>query len=251
MQHPPAWLSLFDPGEGCFGVASLDVPDSGTVPGVWFGMTHDAGLSRLFVSIESLVATCGDAIEGGLLSVFYEDHPLPISLQISEADVLDGPAFTPLRTAREAVTFVFPDPPAGTSFLSLAQPDWPKPWLDSLGIDAIPPALHGATHSIAELLAASERGAVSGVIHARIVRFGASADWWMATVDDGTGQLALSGTVSGIFGPSMEQYAEFDVEVDASDPKNVPDDQGADGPERPRMFPGQEARAVGFRPIPG
>ncbi len=251
-QQPPAWLSIFDPDEGTFAVVTLEVPGSGTVPGVWFGMYQDGDLERLFGSIESLVATCADAIEQGLLQSFDEDGPLPISLRFSELSSLDGAEFTPLRVAREPITFVYPDPPKGTQVSPFPEPDWPAPWLASLGLDPAPPELAGTTLTIAQLLEQSEHGDASGTIAGKVVRFGAWAKEWSATVDDGTGQLCLIGPNQRLYGPTDGGVAEFDVEIDSAARRAEPgytDQYGLQRSMIRRLIPGIPARATAVRPI--
>jgi hypothetical protein len=253
-QHPPAWLSIFEPDEQTFGVVTLEVPGSGTVPGVWFGMYQYGGLDRLFVSIESLVATCADAIDRGLLQVYNKTGPLPISLAMSERGSLDHPEFTPLRVEREPVTWLYPDPPEGTVFSSFPEPDWPAPWLASLGLDATPPALEGATLTISQLVELSDHGDASGTIVGKVVRFGAWAKEWSATVDDGTGTLSLVGPNQALFGATMGDTAEFDVQIDAAERRASPDYADQYGHLRPMirgLIPGVPARATAVRLMTG
>jgi hypothetical protein len=245
LEEPPAWLRIFDDHSISF--VSLDVLGYGSHPGVWYGHTHDGWLSRLFLSIESMVATCSDAIEAGLLiEVGTADWS---GLRMSEESSLDSLEFTPLRVAREAVTFVYPDPPTGTYLTREADVDWPRPWLASLGLDPSAPELTGATSTISELIARSSDADASGTILASVTRFGFGDNTWFATVDDGTGELFLVGPKEGLYGPRMGQRAEFDVNV--MQPRGGDEDLRTDHPIfTARMFPGVLAHPTAVRRLP-
>jgi hypothetical protein len=251
LQEPPAWLRMFD--DQCIAFVTLEVRGSSSLPGVWYGHTHDGSLDRLFVSIESMVATCSDALEAGLLQSLARG-PYP-SLRFSQESSLDGRDFTPLRVAREAVTFVYPNPPAGTYLSRNPEPGWPPAWLASLGLDPNPPAMRGATHTIAQLIELSSLSDASGTIQATVKRFGITAKTWIATVDDGTGELVLSGDTGGLFGPRMRQRAEFDVQIDALEIRNNPAQFDRDPrATHPLMtttrFPGVPGHASAVRALP-
>lgn len=246
LDEPPAWLRIFD--DQSIGFVSLDVPDVGLTPGVWYGHTHDAWLCRLFTSIESMVATCADALDAGLLQQIGDGEWG--GLRFNNTSSLDGPEFTPLRTQRESVTFVYPDPPAGTYLGRMPESDWPAPWLASLELELEPPGLLGTSHSIAELVASSATGSVSGTVHAKIVSFGFSSGEWTATLDDGTARLVVAGQGSTQFGPTAGQFAEFDVTIDPHGASSTVFDRIRDlAPHLPipAEIPG---RVTALRPIP-
>jgi hypothetical protein len=250
LEEPPAWLHIFD--DQTISFASLDVPGTGQVPGVWYGHTHDGWLSRLFISIESMVATCSDAIEAGLLSLVGREKST--GLRFAEDSSLDGRDFTPLRVAREPAAFVYPHPPIGTYLTRSPVPDWPAPWLASLGLDPTPPSLHGATCTVAELLDRAAETDVTATIVGKIVRFGGWAHEWSATVDDGTGRLSLIGPNQALFGAAMGDTAEFDVEIDSAVRRAEPGYADQYAQQRAfirRMIPGVSARATAVRLISG
>jgi hypothetical protein len=246
LDEPPAWLRIFD--DQTISFASLDVPGTEKVPGVWYGHTHDGWLSRLFVSIESMVATCSDAIEAGLVSLVGRGQWMGI--RFADGGSLDAVDLTPLRVAREPITFVYPDPPDGTYLPRSPVPEWPAPWLASLGLNPEAPPLRGATHTIAQLLELSSDGEASGTILASVARFGFFNKTWVATVDDGTGELFLVGQEEGLYGPRMGQRAEFDVTVRALD-SSANDLRVGHPIITERRFPGVAAHPTAVRRLPG
>jgi hypothetical protein len=205
------------------------------------------------VSLESAIATCSDAIESGQLHLF-DNGPSPIALRLSQQSSLDSPDFTPFRTAREAITFVYPDPPAGTYISRFPENDWPRPWLASLGLDPTPPDMRGATHSIAELIELAEHGDATGTIVGKVVRFGGWSKEWIATVDDGTGQLALVGKKRALHGVGMGDTAEFDVKMDSAAHGAEPGSSDPHAQQRSQtrgLIPGVPAQATAVRSITG
>ena len=52
-------------------------------------------------------------------------------------------------------------------------------------------ALRGATHSIAELVAAAASGPVRGTIRGRVVSGVGTPGWWSPLVSDGSGQITV------------------------------------------------------------
>ena len=96
---------------------------------------------------------------------------------------------------------------------------WPAHWLAASGIDLRDRVPLGATHSIAELVAAAEQGTGRGRVHALVVGLvGSSAGTWVR-VDDGTASLEVwcpPGTSP--WGPVHRQQFEFDVSIEGPVP---------------------------------
>jgi len=205
--EPPAWLRLFD--DQCLGFITLDV-DAGRPAdrSVWYCHTHDGWLCRLFDSIESMIHTCADAAEAGVLA------DVRGRLCLDEGESVDGRAWTPYRLQRCPGAFDYPDPPSGTYISRSPDPDWPPDWLASLGVfpgDSFP---RGATHSIAGLLAEAQTGPVEGTIRGLVIGASGVGSIWTASVDDGTAQLSVTCDPQRVvFGPRMQDEFEFDVVV--------------------------------------
>ncbi|HEU4971725.1 MAG TPA: hypothetical protein VFT35_07400, partial [Gaiellaceae bacterium] len=67
---------------------------------------------------------------------------------------------------------------------------WPAHWLAASGVDLRDRVPLGATHSIAELVAATEHGVSRGRIHALVISLVGSSEGTLVDVDDGTASLA-------------------------------------------------------------
>jgi hypothetical protein len=100
---------------------------------------------------------------------------------------------------------------------------WPAHWLAASGIDLRDRVPRGATHTIAELVAAAAGGPVTGRIHGRVIRaVGIGADT-LVLVDDGTRPLDVwcpSGTSP--WGPVHTRSFEFEVTLER--PADAPPD---------------------------
>jgi len=98
---------------------------------------------------------------------------------------------------------------------------WPAHWLAASGIDLRSRAPMGATHSIAELVAAADHGASHGRIHALVTSLFGSTDGSLVVVDDGSASLEVwcpSGTSP--WGPVHGR--RFELEVTIAGPSNAP-----------------------------
>jgi hypothetical protein len=100
---------------------------------------------------------------------------------------------------------------------------WPAHWLAASGIDLRSREPLGATHTIAELVAAAETAPVTGRLHAEVVRLVGSAAGALVVVDDGSGTLDVwcpAGTSP--WGPVHR--VQFELEVTLERPAGaVPD----------------------------
>jgi cell wall assembly regulator SMI1 len=187
LESPPTWLPVFE--DQIVNVVTLDVPGlAPSDPSVWYGHTHDMWLSRLFDSIAALLDVVADAAEAGAL--VERDQRLGLSSG-GHVHSLDGEPWTSWRLDRCPDAFRWPDPPAGTHRVSLPDPDWPREWLEPLGVTQGTLALRGATHSIAELVAAAASGPVRGTIRGRVVSGVGTAGWWSPVVSDGSGRITV------------------------------------------------------------
>ncbi|HLE99202.1 MAG TPA: hypothetical protein VI540_04840 [Gaiellaceae bacterium] len=92
--------------------------------------------------------------------------------------------------------------------------EWPAHWLALAGLDLRDREPLGATHTIAELVAVSKRGPITGRVIATVTRVMGFGGDLLVLVEDGTGKLDLwipAGTSS--WGWGRERRAEFEVEV--------------------------------------
>ena len=96
---------------------------------------------------------------------------------------------------------------------------WPAHWLAASGVDLRDRVPLGATHSIAELVAATEHGVSRGRIHALVTSLVGSSEGTFVDVDDGTASLAVwcpSGTSP--WGPVHRQRFEFELAIEGPAP---------------------------------
>ena len=92
---------------------------------------------------------------------------------------------------------------------------WPAHWLAASGIDLRDREPLGATHSIAELVAAAAVGPVTGRVHGEVIRLVGSGDGALVVVDDGTASLDVwcpGGTSP--WGPVHRRRFELEVTAD-------------------------------------
>ena len=96
---------------------------------------------------------------------------------------------------------------------------WPAHWLAASGVDLRDRVPLGATHSIAELVAATEHGVSRGRIHALVISLVGSSEGTLVDVDDGTASLAVwcpPGTSP--WGPVHRQRFEFELAIEGPAP---------------------------------
>src|SRR6185503_8404014 len=96
---------------------------------------------------------------------------------------------------------------------------WPAHWLAASGVDLRDRVPLGATHSVAELVAATEHGVSRGRIHALVTSLVGSSEGTFVDVDDGTASLAVwcpSGTSP--WGPVHRQRFEFELAIEGPAP---------------------------------
>jgi hypothetical protein len=100
---------------------------------------------------------------------------------------------------------------------------WPAHWLVASGIDLRHRVPRGATHTVAELVAAAAAGPVTGRIHAEVRRLVGIGGDTLVVVDDGTRPLDVwcpAGTSP--WGPVHRSRFEFDVTLEG--PAGLPPD---------------------------
>jgi hypothetical protein len=96
---------------------------------------------------------------------------------------------------------------------------WPAHWLAASRVDLTDRAPLGATHSIAELVAATEHGVSRGRIHALVTGLVGSSEGTLVDVDDGTASLDVwcpSGTSP--WGPVHRRRFEFELAIEGPAP---------------------------------
>jgi hypothetical protein len=239
---------LFD--DQCLGFVTLGVPGTDQDDqSVWYGHTHDTDVNRICNSIAAMVLSCVDAARAGELTV------VDGRLATHAGEGLDGLEFSRFRLHRNPGTHVWPDPPEGTQLARLPEPNWPRPWLVSLGVDAESSSPRGATHTIAQLVGmAATSPPASGTIRGQVVRLVAVGDVWTATVEDSTGALAVSCEPAvTVFTPAMSQHVEIDVVVTAAAPPtyDLSDQDPAARRVMQRFLPdAPPAVATAVRPLP-
>jgi hypothetical protein len=96
---------------------------------------------------------------------------------------------------------------------------WPAHWLAASGVDLRDRVPLGATHSIAELVAATEHGVSRGRVHALVTSLVGSSEGTLVDVDDGTASLDVwcpSGTSP--WGPVHRRRFEFELAIEGPAP---------------------------------
>jgi hypothetical protein len=92
---------------------------------------------------------------------------------------------------------------------------WPAHWLAASGIDLCDRVPRGATHTIAELVAAAGEGPVTGRIHGNVTVLVGSGAGMLVAVDDGTRPLEVwCPTGTSPWGPVHQRRFELEVTVD-------------------------------------
>lgn len=249
LEAPRTWLPVFD--DQIVNVVTLDVP--GLPPSdqsVWYGHTHDAWLERRFDSIAAMLDVVCDAADDGAL---VEMHGR-LGLQKGDfVESLDGRAWSTYRLSRCPSTFRYPDPPAGTYVSRYPEPDWPRTWLAPLGVTAESLELRGATHTIADLVAAAARGPAQGTIRGRVVTGAGGAGFWSPIVDDGSGRIVVACDTRLVpISVGVGSGGEFDVLLEtAATPEPLADDDPLVAAMANRLRPPLPvARALAARPVP-
>ena len=187
-KSPRTWLSVFD--DQIVNVVTLDIPGRpASDTSVWYGHTHDAELSRLFDSIEALLNVVCDAAEAGVL---VDERGRLLLTGERWNDSLAGLGWTSLRLHRSPTAYGSDAPgPPGPYLSRFPAPDWPTEWLLPLGVTEETLAPRGATHTIAELVAAAATGQVQGTIRGTVTTGSGGPGWWQPTVKDETGELVV------------------------------------------------------------
>jgi hypothetical protein len=92
---------------------------------------------------------------------------------------------------------------------------WPAHWLVASGIDLRERTPLGATHTIAELVAAAAEGRATGRIHGEVIRLVGSGAGALVVVDDGTRTLDVWCPVgTSPWGPVHRARFELEVTID-------------------------------------
>ena len=100
---------------------------------------------------------------------------------------------------------------------------WPTHWLATRGIDLRDREPLGATHTIAELVAAAGEGVVTGRIHGEVIRLIGTAQETLVVVDDGTAVIDVSCPAgTSPWGPVHGRRFEFEVTIEG--PVEAPPD---------------------------
>jgi hypothetical protein len=100
---------------------------------------------------------------------------------------------------------------------------WPTHWLVTSGIDLGDREPLGATHTIAELVAAAGQGLVTGRIHGEVIRLIGTAQETLVVVDDGTAVIDVSCPAgTSPWGPVHRRRFEFEVTIEG--PVEAPPD---------------------------
>jgi hypothetical protein len=219
LDYPRVWLPVFD--DQIVNIVTMDIPgEEPSDPSVWYGHTHDPFVHRLFDSIEALLDVVSDSAEEGVLS------GTDWGLRLGECESLDGRVWGDRRLRRSPGAFRWPDPPAGTYFSCFPEPDWPRPWLKAVGVSDESLLLRGATHTIAELIAAAAYGPATGTIRGRVITGSGGGGWWSPVVSDGSAEMVVyCDTVLVPITPKVGQEAEFDVLLESAEtPEPITDD---------------------------
>lgn len=125
---------------------------------------------------------------------------------------------------RERLTASGPDPVYGDLHTIPSELEsWPAHWLVASGIDLRDRIPRGATHTIAELVAAAESDPVTGRIHANVVRLVGIGTDVLVLVEDNTGCLDVSCPAgTSPWGPVHRRSFEFELTLEAA-PEPPPD----------------------------
>jgi len=111
-----------------------------------------------------------------------------------------------------------PDPVFGDRYaIPMELESWPAHWLVASGIDLRDRTPLGATHTIAELVAAAAEGRATGRIHGEVIRLVGSGAGALVVVDDGTRTLDVwCPTGTSPWGPVHRRRFELEVTIEGS-----------------------------------
>lgn len=208
LHRSPAWLILSDVGNGPYYFATLDIPGCDPLPDIWEGDTHDVGLVRVYLDLAGVVGTFGDLLEAA-------GSAAPVSEEFWSAERWPGQVE---RLQRNPGTWSSTDAPVGSAADSFLAPDWPEPWVRSVGITSAELAPRGATTTIVELKAMSGWSRARGTVRGRVTRLAATGEtFWMVVTDD-TGEIAVRGqTHTTRYSPRVSTELEADLQWDGAE----------------------------------
>jgi hypothetical protein len=195
---PPVLLPI-DYASHCFGVIELgsEWSTGGTIlewDFDWFPLVSRSVAGRLEVVAELLLAGLFERGDG-FVSL---DHRAEQAKRLAHLDAHGPhPVYGNLRAIPRELE------------------SWPAHWLVTSGIDLADREPLGATHTIAELVAAADEGRVTGRIHGEVIRLTGCGDETLVVVDDGTTAIDVacpSGTSH--WGPVHRRRFEFEVTVE-------------------------------------
>lgn len=197
---PPVLLPV-DYASHCYGVVELasEWTEGGTILEWDFDDAPlvSRGVADRIDLLAELVAEGNFEREGDLLVI---DHLVE---QERRRVRLDASALDPVFGDRHAVP--------------MELESWPAHWLAASGIDLRDRTPLGATHTIAELVAAAGEGRATGRIHAEVIRLVGGGAGALIVVDDGTRTLDVwcpAGTSP--WGPAHRTRFELEVTIDGS-----------------------------------
>ncbi len=250
LQSPRSWLPIFD--DQIVNIVTLDLPgEPRSDTSVWYGHTHDGWLARMFDSIAALLNVVCDAAEENALVESNGRLSLPNG---DYGESLDGHGWSRLRLARSPGGLRHPEPPPGTELSRSPNPSWPREWLLPLGVTDESLTLRGATHTIAQLVAAAAEAPAQGTIRGRVVTgMSIGGDWWNPVVDDGTGRIVVCCNTALIpISVGCGSEGEFDVvlkDISTPEPSAHPNPQVAGIADRLLQTDLPRATATGARLI--
>jgi hypothetical protein len=92
---------------------------------------------------------------------------------------------------------------------------WPAHWLAASGVDLASREPLGATHTLAELVAAAATGSATGRIHGQVMVLVGGPPGSLVVVDDGTGPLDVwCPSRTSLWGPVHRRWFEFELTID-------------------------------------
>jgi hypothetical protein len=204
---PPPVLLPVDYASHCYGVIELasEWGGGGTI------------LAWAFDEVEVVAHTLADRLD--LLAELVSEDRLD---RVDEYVSIDHTTEAERRPARLAASG--PHPLYGEAeTLPTALESWPAHWLAASGVDLRTREPLGATHTIAELVAAANAGRATGRVHAEVTRLVGSSEGALVVIDDGTRPLDVwCPTEASIWGPAHRTRFEFELTVEG--PVDMPPD---------------------------
>jgi hypothetical protein len=196
---PPPPLLPVDYASHCYGVIELasEWSDGGTL------FEWDFDEARV------VSHTLADRIDL-LAELVAEDHLDRVDEYVSIDHVVEAER----RPARLAASS--PHPLYGQLHtLPTALESWPAHWLAASGVDLGTRVPLGATHTIAELVAAAGAGPAGGRVHAEVTRLVGSAAGALVVIDDGTRPLDVwCPAEASLWGPVHRTRFEFELTIE-------------------------------------